>query len=639
VSERGAVRVPRPRPPASYLLFLEDARAFVESKGIRWEQSLDNSGAIVSADQWDLRVLTDSHARNASRISAYRVIEEDKEAALRAGWNPAALPQGVVLHQEVREFIKSVVAHRSAEKILPRSTRHMARVMCRVFSVVGVMPWEISTDDINRYLELVGEGSKAAAQCSVLCTIINQNALSIHVPLRPGSAPNYKKSILESLDNRDGGHKLPDRDAFYELARIAFQEEPRSHLDLLRFSIIRILILTGLRINEVLMLPLDCLVWEQHFDVVTGKPAGECGGISRSLRLKYFAEKHEEFAPDHLVEEVQWVPERFQKALVDAVKMAQEATVELRKILVKQHATNHGGPWSDLRKFRTTSGGAITTADMLFIAIPRSRSWLPARIDALESIGTISVSSLYKFLGSGSEPFVFARYGKDAAVKRLSIKPHSLRHLMNTELFRLELSDTVITQHFGRKSVTQSYEYDHRSLSEKLSFVELPAVAAGIVDPGTPQELVAKMVVSGSASGSHLAESFRKIQAEHGDNVAFKYLVANSDGFHVTPYGYCTNSFSLNPCARHLKCFDRCKHFAASGMKEHVSALKELQVSLREMKAAAERKPPMSVGRRNQIEHADRLIIGVTAALDAQPRSVVFPAGEDHSSVHADVLA
>jgi hypothetical protein len=61
--------------------------------------------------------------------------------------------------------------------------------------------------------------------------------------------------------------------------------------------------------------------------------------------------------------------------------------------------------------------------------------------------------------------------------------------------------------------------------------------------------------------------------------------------------------------------------------------------ALRAKKAVAERKPVRSVGRRNQLEHADRLIAGVVAALEAQPHSLVFPEGDDHCVVPADVLA
>lgn len=94
----------------------------------------------------------------------------------------------------------------------------------------------------------------------------------------------------------------------------------RSHHDCIRFCAIRLLILTGLRLNEVLMLPRDCLRWESCIDVVTGRPAGEVGGTNETLRLRYFAEKHEEGGPDVLVEEHQWVPLRFQRAVAEAVE-------------------------------------------------------------------------------------------------------------------------------------------------------------------------------------------------------------------------------------------------------------------------------------------------------------------------------
>jgi hypothetical protein len=77
------------------------------------------------------------------------------------------------------------------------------------------------------------------------------------------------------------------------------------------------------------------------------------------------------------------------------------------------------------------------------------------------------------------------------------------------------------------------------------------------------------MVVGGLSPSSHIAKTFATIQASSGDEAAFRYLVTNSDGFHVTPYGFYLNSFSMNPCPKHLKCFHGCKHFNASGLPEH----------------------------------------------------------------------
>lgn len=210
---------------------------------------------------------------------------------------------------------------------------------------------------------------------------------------------------------------------------------------------------------------------------------------------------------------------------------------------------------------------------------------------------------------------------------------------MNTELFRLGVPDTVITQQFGRTNVAQSYEYDHRSLAEKLEFVRIPRIATDVIKPGSFQELIAKMVVGGMVPTSHIAQSFKAIQAASGDQAAYRYLAASSDGFHVTPYGFCVNSFSMNPCARHLKCFDNCKHFTASGLPEHTVTLQSLRAQLAAMREAAASKPANTVGRRNQIAHADTLLAGVDAALRAEPRTSVFGGDVDHSRPREDVLS
>ncbi|MCY1544903.1 hypothetical protein D9M68_808130 [compost metagenome] len=71
----------------------------------------------------------------------------------------------------------------------------------------------------------------------------------------------------------------------------------------------------------------------------------------------------------------------------------------------------------------------------------------------------------------------------------------------------------------------------------------------------------------------------------------------------------------------------------------HRITLEKLKISLTSMRSAALSKPAISVGRRNQIAHADRLIAGVSAALDAQPKTAVFPDGRDHSELEKDLFS
>lgn len=628
-------------PPEYYLRFIADARKFVESRGLVWSIPLDCQGVPLKGHDWDLRRLTDSFSRVASYTNGFAVDSSVRDAAVSAGWSAASLPSGAALSPDVQEFLKAVIAHRCQQKKEPRGIRARARTYRMFFSSVAKAPWDVASEDFERFVTLPTGVKEVGVALLSLVRIINHGLLSVNCPLVFVPKKQVVDQLAQSLEERKSGGKLPEATAFYELTRIVFQEKPRSHLDLIRFLLIRLLILTGLRLQEVMMLPRDCLQWEETADCVTGKPANEVGGIRRGLWLKYFAEKHRAGRPDLLVEARQGVPAVFQQPVVEAVTLALRATKVLSHVLAEQRcqgqAKNSG---SDLRQFRTSSGRTLFTEDFLFLTILQWRQKpLPKHIPFGVPIVPITLSAVYNGLGSnGGNATLFCTYGRTAEASEMKLTPKSLRHLLNTELFRLHIADTIITKHFGRKAVAQSYEYDHRTLAEGLAFVQLPEGAANFVPPGHPAELVARMVVSGGIEESHIAKTFRLIQAEHGDEHAFAYLAASADGFHVTPYGFCVNSFALNPCARHLRCFDDCRHFVPSGRTEHRVNLERLLARLRSMRDEVADKPAKTVGRQNQLAHAEGLIRGVEATLAAQPGTVLFPDGPDHSAPAPDLF-
>lgn len=631
-------------PSAAYLEFIDDCKAFVESKGLSWEQEFGPELGVVSADKaWDLRRLTGSHERNACLLTNFSVDLRAQNAALMLGRNPANVPLPGCLPRETQDFMKAFIAHRCREGYSSKGSIQLGRTLRKLFSTTSATPWELSSENLDFFWVADGRKRKTASDVAAISHTLNSHLLSAGCPLLfEHGVPSKAEIFEETLNDRTAAEKLPDPDVLWETVRIVFQERPVGHQDEVRFAILRLILLTGLRVNEVLMLPADCVVREEHIDVVTGRPAGEVGGTSTSLGLRYFAEKHILFEPDRLVEEVHWVPQRFQKEVLGAVRMATEATNSLRDVLARQHGQPALGAASDLREFKTVEGRSLTTADLLFLVIrgAHAKESLPIRINPRESIAPASIQGLYDALGVARKGHgtIFTRYSKRPDASQMALKPHSLRHLMNTEFFRLNVPDTIITHQFGRKSVAQSYEYDHRSLSERLRFVELPESATSVLEPDSAQEMVARMVVAGHAPESHIAKSFKAIQKAQGDLAAFRYLAASADGFHVTPYGYCTNSFSLNPCTRHLKCFDGCRHFTPSGLQEHRIKLETLVDQLKAMRESAASRPAKSIGRRNQIAHAEKLLAGARAALDSPVGVALFPDGVDHSAPKPDLF-
>jgi hypothetical protein len=65
-------------------------------------------------------------------------------------------------------------------------------------------------------------------------------------------------SLRRRLTDRKSGEKLPEQEAFWELVRIVFTEATRrTFSDAIRFSVLKLCIISGLRIGEVVMLPLS----------------------------------------------------------------------------------------------------------------------------------------------------------------------------------------------------------------------------------------------------------------------------------------------------------------------------------------------------------------------------------------------
>ncbi|MCY1476993.1 hypothetical protein D9M68_103700 [compost metagenome] len=216
---------------------------------------------------------------------------------------------------------------------------------------------------------------------------------------------------------------------------------------------------------------------------------------------------------------------------------------------------------------------------------------------------------------------LFQRYGQSPEDQRLHLESHMLRHLQNAELFRLGVADTIIYKRFNRRSVTQSYVYDHRSLAEKLDQIELPAEAESSL--GEKAATVAKMIQAGKASGP-LVAAFLRIQADEGEE-AFAYLKAEADGFHVTPYEHCLNSFTVDPCPKHLECFTGCRHLSATNLPENRAHLVKLEGKLVAALAHTEARLATALGRDNQIAHARVRLEGVRKLLVSANGALPLP--------------
>lgn len=289
---------------------------------------------------------------------------------------------------------------------------------------------------------------------------------------------------------------------------------------------------------------------------------------------------------------------------------------------------------SDTVAFRLDGGAQIQPWEFLFLipkrAVGEGRDKLPCHVGRNLGVGIATPEMLASSLShcDTNSPTLFQIYGLTEEDRNLSLLSHSLRHLQNTELFRLGVADTIITKRFNRRSVAQSYVYDHRSLHEELEQITLPQEWEAYL--GEKASSVAKLIETGRANGP-IVKEFKRLSAVEGDESAYGFLKAEADGFHATPYGHCLNSFTVDPCPTHLECFNGCVHLSATDMPENRKHLIILQSKLKDAIEAARSKPTQSIGRDNQISHAEARFAAVSRLLDTPAGERVFPNGSDLS--------
>ena len=281
---------------------------------------------------------------------------------------------------------------------------------------------------------------------------------------------------------------------------------------------------------------------------------------------------------------------------------------------------------SDLRPGLLAGGATLQPHEFLFLrpSRPRAESLHGAVTDTTRYSGVnrAVVQDIQIQLKSG----LFERYSDRSEPSFEGIDPHSLRHLQNTELFRQGLADTIITKRFNRRSVAQSYAYDHRTLSEHLDAMDTPPESAELLEPKAREAW--NLIRMGRIAGP-VVNQFLEIQQKDGDAAAFSFLNAEASALHATPYGFCLNSFAVSPCPKHLECFNGCGHLVRSDDEDETRRLAELEERLAAYIARAKERPSASPGFANQLLHAEARRAGVIAALAQKPGGYVFPSGED----------
>lgn len=617
------VRATESNRPASYLAALRRAQSFAHKQGVSW----DAGEGAATHPRWSLQQLVGGDTRRSPKpLVTLSVDIAFQNCAVNAGIPRGKFPAGALLSESSREFIKTFAALQCKMKLNPTNINNQCRALKRILSITRMEPWNLSSSDMSTAIR----AGLSQEMASKVAFAINKNLLSAKCPLSVERPTSPDEAIFDNLEQRKSGDRLPDMDVFSEVLRIAFQETAATHNELIKFGVLRAMAVTGLRAEEAIRLPSNPLIWS------CGVRPHDLDAFDGWLKVRYFAGKQGRGKSDILVEKTELIPKQFVKVFAETIEELDARTLPLRRLLKTQSESPYKFR-SDIRTMKTSAGKDFYTYEFLFLVLQGTTKMLPEDAGADARIGPAGMSVIFQALGandaSGKKTSIFAKYGSSDKAKRFRLKSHSFRHMLDTELLASGLSDLIVSHHHNRQSVPQTLEhYDHRTFGEVLESIEMPEIAKPLAEKNSVEEVVVKLLTAGFLDGSPLHQTFLKIQREAGDEAAFEYVVAHSDGFHVTPYGLCFTNFSLSPCQLHLRCLQDCSCYAPSGLPEHNISLESLRskISAGRDKAA---KGKSGIGRKNQIEHADKLIRGIDKALNGAPGIPVFPDGFDYSSL------
>lgn len=758
-----------------YAEYVATAKALAAERGLKWNLVCDERGTVSKDTRWNLTELVGMFPPPTLWLGQVGV-ELNSFAALNAIRRRMMQSELVAnpMPQVWRDFYQATFIYQLLiRRTKPQSAMKTAVPIRQLAPVAGdTPPWAVTPEQIqqayNACLQGQESGKVALDFATMVRNILDSQKLAdtpalvrfcIPYPTEESRAAHKSAEAIRKRQNAHGGRqslrrelaerksssKLPDERAFWELVRIIFTETPRTFSDVIRFAAFRVQIITGFRIGEAALLPLDWKRWREYI-AADGHPAGDRGGFSRSLMIRHFAEKQEEDERADglsLYENTQHVPPMFEEVLIETLDHIEKITAPLRERLRQQVKTGRVFPeyaddqlvpaWEmyvrmtgnavishkeippgliqryrqsynpqlldEIRKLQLngkpaglsqfwtqpaqrhirvrtasgvpmdridwqsafvrvgdveehiranrstklsdttpttiTDGTKLYPHDLLFI-MP-ARNLIEGRNDGIldttmySAIGRIDSSGLNNAIsGKGGGESLFERYGQTDEDRALRLTSHSLRHLQNTELFRLGVADTIITKKFNRRSVQQSHVYDHRSLAEDLADIDIPPEVEERLGDKALQ--VFKLISSNKARGP-VVDEFRDIQREYGDEAAFDYLNAEADGLHVTPYGLCMNSFTSDPCPKHLECFNGCLHLARTNVISEQENLERMRDRFAKVIITLEALPEdrRNIGWANQLSHARIRYENIVKALSVGPGMQVFPDGRDLS--------
>lgn len=328
--------------------YLNTYRNIAKKNKLNWEMKVNEDGSIVNQNSWDLSEISGVKNRQHVRLNNFSMHEFYN---IHCHLNNIKKEQ-LVFNQQWQDLIKAYCIEKLiVDKISAFSVQTSILPPLRILAsfLNHITPTDITSHDIAYVCKIVqnitGNNILVDWILGISKNLIDKNFLSIFSPITISAKElllDVKKDspnqILPTLDSRKHGNKLPKKEAYWELTRIVFTIEPKSYIDQIKFAQIQLMIMTGLRIGEIVKLPKDCLVGP--FEVLSDeifKSNQKFGAIKEYYKLKYFAEKQISGNKTDRNLEIAYytIPSIFLEPITSIIKFIEKLSSPLRQTLLE----------------------------------------------------------------------------------------------------------------------------------------------------------------------------------------------------------------------------------------------------------------------------------------------------------------
>lgn len=325
--------------------FISRSRKLAEQESLQWTIPVAENGEIPRQCQWNLSSMAGSSPNPEVRLT---YLGPDPKTVTLMNSKGLASSQCDQYWEHWYDLAKAIIVTKiyiSRNKPAPIKNSLVRPLLCLMAVAGNRPPWEVTAEDVQTTFVLLNElqlSHKLAHDLrSMVKIIIDRERLSNFSPVLPliEISKNTQRitpsQIRRRLTERKHDAKLPTEQAFWEIARIVWDETPISVSDKIKFAIVRVLIMCGLRAGEAVTIPADWKHIHQYFEPSTHLPQQ---AIKESLALRYFAAKRRAQRQDSvsLFEAIQHIPPLFDEALSSTLDDIFRITTPMRQRLQLQ---------------------------------------------------------------------------------------------------------------------------------------------------------------------------------------------------------------------------------------------------------------------------------------------------------------